>query len=405
MFRITFASRSRLRLVFPLLAAALLLAACDRSAETARAAPVPAKFKVGFMTLHPQAVPLNDELPGRVVAYRTAEVRPQVAGIVRKRLFEEGAAVAAGQPLYQIDPATYQAAVNVAEAELARAQAALRSSTVKVKRYGKLVGSNAVSRQVYDDMRASQAEDKAAVAAAKAQLDVARINLAYTTVKAPIAGRIGRSAVTEGALVTANQDSPLATITQLDPIYVDMTQSSADLLRSRHAVAPGGVVRHKPGELPVRLVLDATGAKYSHVGRVQFAEVLVKETTGTVTVRAVFPNPDHELMPGLFVHGIVSQGTVEKAFLVPQAALMHGSDGQAFVWLIGPDDHVTRQPVTAGRSIGQSWLVTAGLSDGDRIAVDSLQRIRPNITVTPVAAEHEAKTPDAGSARQAQASS
>lgn len=405
MFRITFASRSRLRLVFPLLAAALLLAACDRSAETARAAPVPAKFKVGFMTLHPQAVPLNDELPGRVVAYRTAEVRPQVAGIVRKRLFEEGAAVAAGQPLYQIDPATYQAAVNVAEAELARAQAALRSSTVKVKRYGKLVGSNAVSRQVYDDMRASQAEDKAAVAAAKAQLDVARINLAYTTVKAPIAGRIGRSAVTEGALVTANQDSPLATITQLDPIYVDMTQSSADLLRSRHAVAPGGVVKHKPGELPIRLVLDATGAKYSHVGRVQFAEVLVKETTGTVTVRAVFPNPDHELMPGLFVHGIVSQGTVEKAFLVPQAALMHGSDGQAFVWLIGPDDHVTRQPVTAGRSIGQSWLVTAGLSDGDRIAVDSLQRIRPNITVTPVAAEHEAKTPDAGSARQAQASS
>jgi membrane fusion protein (multidrug efflux system) len=383
----------------------LLLSACDDAEDTAQAAPTPPPPQVGFVTLHAQKVVLDDELPGRTVAYRKAEVRPQVDGIITKRLFDEGASVKAGQPLYQIDPATYQAAVKVAEAELSRAQAALKASTKRVKRNRDLVRKNVVSEQAYDDAVAAQGQDEASVAAARAQLERARINLEYTVVKAPIAGVIGRSAVTEGALVTANQDSALATITQLDPIYVDMTQPSADLLRSRRAVASGKVIVPKPGELPVTLVIDDLGHEYDHEGRVQFAEVMVKETTGSVTVRAVFPNPDHELMPGLFVRGIVNQGTVENAFLVPQAALVRGSDGQPFVWLIGANDQITRQPVIAGRAIGQSWLVTEGLSDGDRVAVDGLQRIRPNIKVTPVAAEREGGKPDAGGARQAPAAS
>jgi len=403
--RITLRNTAGARFALPLLAVVLLLSACDDADDTAQAAPTPPPPQVGFVTLHAQKVALDDELPGRTVAYRMAEVRPQVDGIITKRLFDEGASVKAGQPLYQIDPATYQAAVKIAEAQLSRAQAALKASAKRVKRNRDLVRKNVVSEQAYDDAVAAQGQDVASVDAAKAQLESARINLEYTIVKAPIAGVIGRSAVTEGALVTANQDSALATITQLDPIYVDMTQPSADLLRSRRAVASGKIIVPKPGELPVTLVIDDLGHKYDHEGRVQFAEVMVKESTGSVTVRAVFPNPDHELMPGLFVRGIVSQGTVENAFLVPQTALVRGSDGQPFVWLIGANDQITRQPVIAGRAIGQSWLVTEGLSDGDRVAVDGLQRIRPNIKVTPVAAEREGGKPDASGAKQAPAAS
>lgn len=382
----TFVSFRTVRLV-PVLAAALLLGSCDQQ-EAANAQPAaPPPPQVGVRTVHPQTVPLSTELPGRTVAYRKAEVRPQVDGIIQKRLFEEGATVEAGQPLYQIDPATYRAAVKVAEADLARAKASLQASTTRVDRFSELIGRHAVSRQDYDDAVAAKAEDEADVAAAEAALERARINLDYTIVEAPITGRIGRSSITEGALVIANQETVLATITQLDPIYVDVTQSSAELLRTRHAVETGEITLSDTGEVPVTLEIDTTGTRYPHEGRLQFSEVLVSETTGTISLRAVFPNPERTLMPGLFVRGIVSQGVAPNAFLIPQAAVVRGSDGSAFVWLVGPDDTVKRQPVEVRRSVGADWLVTGGLSDGDRVVVDGLQRVRPDAKVTPVAVD------------------
>jgi membrane fusion protein (multidrug efflux system) len=370
----------------PLLAAFLLLFACGQG-EEGNAQPPDQPPEVGFRTLHAQTVTLTSQLPGRTVAFRIAEVRPQVDGIIRERLFEEGAKVEAGQGLYQIDPATYQAEVKAAEAELARARASLQRSIAQASRYRELLSRKVVSQQEYDEVFAAQAEDEADVAAAQARLERARINLNYTTVTAPIGGRIGRSNITEGALVTANQETALAIITQLDPIYVDLTQSSAELLRTRRAMETGEIIVSGKGEAPVELVIDATGTRYPHQGQVQFSEVLVEETTGTITLRAVFPNPEHELMPGLFVRGIVSQGEVRNAFKVPQAAVVRGNDGQAFVWLIGPDDTIKRQPVTVRRAIDDTWLVTEGLSSGDRVVVDGLQRVQPDSKVTPVPVE------------------
>ncbi len=368
-----------------LLAGLALLAAGCEPEDAANAQPAaPPPPQVGVRSLAPQSVALSTELPGRTVAYRRAEVRPQVDGIIQQRLFEEGAAVEAGEPLYQIDPAVYQAAVKAARAELERAEATLKASSTKVRRYRELIGRNAVSQQDYDDMVAAQAEDAADVAAAEAQLERARIDLEYTVVTAPIGGRIGRSAITEGALVTANQATPLSTITQLDPIYVDVTQSSAELLRTRRAIASGEISVSPSGEVPVELVVDATGGSYPHEGRVQFSEVLVDESTGTVSLRAVFPNPDGELMPGLFVRARVSQGEARNAFLVPQAALVRGSDGGAYVWIVGEGDTVSRRPVTVRRAVGGDWLVTEGLSAGERLVVDGLQRVRPDAAVTPV---------------------
>ncbi|MEX2629738.1 MAG: efflux RND transporter periplasmic adaptor subunit [Tistlia sp.] len=370
-----------------LAAAALLLGACEREdAANAQPAPPPPP-QVGFTVLQPQTVALTAELPGRTVAYRSAEVRPQVDGIIQQRLFEEGATVEAGQPLYQIDPAVYQAAVKAAEAALARAQASFESSSTRVRRYRELVGRNAVSQQDYDDMLATQAEDAADVASAEAQLERARIDLEYTVVSAPISGRIGRSAITEGALVTANQADALARITQLDPIYVDLTQSSGELMRTRRAIEAGAISVSAEGEAPVELILEEGGGTYAHEGRVQFSEVLVNETTGTVSLRAVFPNPERELLPGLFVRAVISQGEARDAFLVPQPALARGGDGQAYVWVIGEDDTVTQRPVTVRRAVGGAWLIGEGLAAGERLVVDGLQRVQPDSKVTPVAVE------------------
>lgn len=373
-----------LRLV--LLGAILLLPACEQE-KAANARPSAEPPQVGFQTIQPQSVRLTTELPGRTVAYRMAEVRPQVDGIIQQRLFEEGASVEAGEPLYQIDPAGYQAAVKAAEAGVARAQASLELSTLQVTRYGELLRRKVVSQQEYDDRVAEQAVDQAEVAAAEAELESARIDLRYTVVTAPIAGRIGRSNVTEGALVTANQEQVLAIITQLDPIYVDLSQSTTELLRTRQAIARGEITVSAGGGIPVELMIDATGARYSHQGELQFTEVLVDETTGTVSRRAVFPNPDHVLMPGLFVRAVVTQGEVKDAFQVPQAAVVRGNDGQAFVWVIGEDNIVKQQPVTARRAVSDTWLITEGLSGGERIVVDGLQRVRPDIAVTPVAVD------------------
>ena len=383
---------AKLRLV-PFLVVFLLLSACGQE-ETANAEPSAEPPQVGYRIVHPQTVTLTTQLPGRTVAFRMAEVRPQVDGIIRERLFEEGARVEAGQRLYQIDPATYQAEVKTAEADLARARASLQRSTAQANRYRELLSRKVVSQQEYDEVSAARGEDEADVAAAEARLERARINLNYTMVTAPIGGRIGRSNITEGALVTANQETALATITQLDPIYVDMTQSSTELMRTRRAIERGEISVSDTGEVPVKLMIDATGADYPHEGRVQFSEVLVNETTATISLRAVFPNPEHVLMPGLFVRGIVSQGEVRNAFKVPQAAVVRGNDGQAFVWLIGPDDMIKRQPVSVRRALGDAWLVTEGLSDGDRIVVDGLQRVKPDSKVRPVAIE-QPDTPDA----------
>lgn len=365
-----------------------LVAACEQE-QAANAQPSAQPPEVGFQTIQPETVQLTTEMPGRTVAYRKAEVRPQVDGIIEERLFEEGATVEAGQPLYRIDPDTYKAAVKVAEANLERARASLHSTTLRVNRYAKLVRDKVVSQEEYDDRLAAQAQDKAEVAAAEAELDAARINLQYTVITAPISGRIGRSHITEGALVTANQDEALAVITQLDPIYVDLTESSAELLRTQHAIETGEITMSEAGEVPVSLVVDATGIRYPHQGKLQFVEVLVDETTGTVTLRAVFPNPEHQLMPGLFVRAIVSQGEVKNAFRVPQPAVVRGPDGQPFVWVVATDDTAKRQPVTVQRAVGGDWLVTNGLSSGDRVVVDGLQRVRPDTKVTPVAVQQQ----------------
>lgn len=362
--------------------ASLALAACEKEQAAAPAPRPPAQ--VGFKTVVAKPVDLTARLPGRVVAFRLAEVRPQVDGIVTRRLFEEGSTVEAGQPLYQIDAAVYEAEVKIAEADLARATATLNSTRTKLKRYESLVKTNAVSRQAYDDVVAEELENKASVAAARAALDAAKISLGYTQVLAPIAGQIGRSSITEGALVTANQSAALATITQLDPINVDFTQSSASLLRLRQMFRTGERAQGSKEALPVTLILDAIDLEYERQGVLQFSEVTVDETTGSVRLRAVFPNADRELLPGMFVHGIVNQGVVERGYLVPQAAVSFTRMGDPYVYVIADDDTVSQAQVHIVDAAGTDWLIDKGLSDGTRVVVDGLQRIRPAAKVTPV---------------------
>ncbi|WPZ33748.1 efflux RND transporter periplasmic adaptor subunit [Thalassobaculum sp. OXR-137] len=379
------------------LAATIALAGCEEEKQaSAPAARPPAQ--VGFTTVKAEAVDLTARLPGRVVAFRRAEVRPQVDGIVTKRLFEEGTTVTAGQPLYQIDAAVYEAQVKMAEADLARATATLNSTRTKLKRYESLVKTSAVSRQAYDDVAAEEQENRASVASANAALDAAKINLGYTEVLAPIGGRIGRSSITEGALVTAGQADALATITQLDPINVDFTQSSAELLRLSQMFKTGQRAQGNGDELPVTLFLDAIDLEYDHRGTMQFSEVTVDETTGSVRLRAEFPNPERDLLPGMFVHGIVNQGVVENGYLVPQAAASFDRMGDPFVYVIGEDDTVSQVKVHIVDAAGKDWLVDRGLSDGMRVVVDGLQRIRPGAKVTPV----EVQRPTAASGEKPQ---
>ena len=376
------------------LLAATALVACEeeKQASSAPAARPPAQ--VGFTTVKAETVDLTARLPGRVVAYRMAEVRPQVDGIVTKRLFEEGSTVEAGQPLYQIDSAVYEAEVKMAEADVSRASATLNSTRTKLRRYESLVKTNAVSRQAYDDVVAQAQENRASVAAAQAALDAAKINLGYTQVLAPIGGQIGRSSITEGALVTAGQSAALATITQLDPINVDFTQSSASLLRLRQMFRTGDRVMGSKEALPVTLILDAVDLEYAQQGTMQFSEVTVDETTGSVRLRAVFPNPDRELLPGMFVHGLVNQGVVERGYLVPQAAVSFTPEGKPYVYVIGDDSKVNRTQVHIVDAADENWLIDKGLSDGQRVVIDGLQRIRPGADVTPVEVQKPASDAD-----------
>ncbi|GAB3445070.1 efflux RND transporter periplasmic adaptor subunit [Insolitispirillum peregrinum] len=366
------------------LSLALAVAACDNQQQQGAAPAAPPPPEVTVQTLAAQTVPLYTDLPGRTAAYRVAEVRPQVSGIVLKRLFTEGSEVQAGQQLYQIDPSTYQAAVQSAMADLAKARATAKSVEAKAARYADLVKINAVSKQDYDDAVASLDQAKADIMVAQAAVDTAKINLEYTKVYAPISGRIGKSAITEGALVTANQTTPMSTLTQLDPIYVDVSQSSSDLMRLRQAVSAGLLQKGQADQAPVTLTLDGSTQAYKHNGQLQFADVTVDETTGAVQVRAVFPNPDKELYPGLFVRARVEQGVRENALLVPQRATIRLPDGSAAVWIVGADNKVATRPIQATQAVGDAWLVNSGLQAGERIVIEGLQKIRAGAEVRPV---------------------
>ena len=353
------------------------LAACDRKPAPPK---MPSQAEVGVVTIKLQSVELTTELPGRTEAFLTADVRPQVSGVITRRNFTEGADVSLGQQLYQIDPATYKASYDTALATLQYDRAALATARAKTSRYKPLAAAQAVSKQDYDDAVAGSGEAAANIATAMASIEQANINLAYTKVMAPISGRIGRSSVTPGALVTANQTTALATITQLDPIYVDVTQPAATLLRLQHEFAAGQLQRTGPNQAKVALVLE-DGSKYPVAGTLQFSEVNVDTGTGTVLLRAIFPNHDHILLPGLYVREELQEGTNNRAILVPQQGVSRNTHGDATVLLVGPDNKTTLRVIQAARTLGANWLVTGGLAAGDRVIVDGLQQLRPGMAV------------------------
>jgi membrane fusion protein (multidrug efflux system) len=361
-----------------LLAATALLAAC---AKDAGGPPPPPE--VTIITLAPRTISITDQLPGRTTAFRVAEVRPQVTGIVKRRLFSEGGEVQAGQQLYQIDPGSYRAALNSAEAALKRAEAQAVSARLLQERYGPLIAANAVSKQENDDAIAANARAEADVAAARAQVDNARINVVYTQVLSPITGRIGRALVTEGALVTSEQQNPLATVQQLDPIYVDITQSSTEMLRLQRQLASGDLVKTDDNQAEVGLTLE-DGTVYAERGRLKVSEVSVDPGTGSVVLRAVFPNPKRELLPGMFVRAQLTRGTRSAALLVPQRGVTRNPKGDATVLIVDKDDKVAEKVVTADRAIDGEWLITTGLTAGDRVIVDGLQKAKPGSQVKPI---------------------
>ena len=359
--------------------ALLLLVAWLLFGRAAPPAPAPGPTPVGIIVVREQPVSLTTELPGRTSPYETSDVRPQVDGIVRARLFTEGDYVRAGQPLYRIDPASYEARVASARAALARARASTIAAEGQVKRYAELVKRNFVSRQLYDNALSAAGEARADVEAQAAALRSAEIDLGRTTVRAPIAGRIGRSLYTTGALVQAGQDNPLTTIQRLDPIFVDIQQSSTDLLRLREQMLAGQVASDKA---PVRLQLES-GSTYPLTGTLSFADVTVDPATGSQAIRAVFPNPQHILLPGMFVRGQISQGVQSRGILVPQRAVSRDERGRPTVLVVGAKGMSELRVVQADRTVGDSWLVTGGLKAGDKVIVDAGPLVRPGIPVKP----------------------
>lgn len=362
-----------------LLLAAGVVGACSGKDDNAKKKGPP---QVGFVVAAPSAVPIATTLTGRTVAYESSEVRPQVNGLIRKRYFTEGSYVRAGQPLFLIDPSLYQASANEASANLAAARATAEAATAKANRLRPLAKMEAVAQQDYTDALATARQARAAIQQSSAQLETARINLRYTSVPAPISGRIGRSLFTVGALVNANQSDPLATIQRLDPMNVDIQQSSADLLAMRRAMGKGGAM---PGSASVRLKLE-DGEDYPYRGTIRFSEVSVNESTGTVTLRASFPNPQNALLPGMFVQATFDQAVEPNAFLVPEPALQRDFGGEASVFLVGPGNKVVRRSVTATRTSGTNWVVTQGLARGDKIITQGLGNLKPGMPVRPVPA-------------------
>lgn len=364
-----------------LIAATLLFAACQREAAQT---PVMPPAAVTAVTIQPKPVTLTRELPGRSAPFLVAEVRPQVTGIVQKRLFEEGAMVEAGQPLYQLDDATYRADFLRAQATLQRARATVELARVNARRAAELAEVDAVSRQENENAIAALAQAEADVGVAEAMLRSAEVQLGYATIRSPISGRIGRSSVTQGALVTANQSEALATVQQLDPIYVDVTQSSRELLDLRRDFAAGTLQR--PEEIPVTIMLE-DGTQYQHAGRLEFAEVSVDPTTGRFALRVLVPNPEQILLPGMFLRAIVSTGVRENAILVPQQGVTRDPRGGTTVMLVGENNVVEVRPVQVSRTVGDQWLVESGLAPGDRVIVEGLQKIAPGATVQITATE------------------
>jgi len=333
--------------------------------------------EVTVVTIKPERVALATELPGRTTVSLASEVRPQITGIVKARTFEEGARVKAGQVLYQIEPAQYQAAYEGAKADLASAQAMLESAKIRDERYAGLLKIEGVSKEEADDARLAHAQAQANVAQKTAALELARINLGWTSITAPISGTIGKSSVTPGALVTANQATPLATIRSLDPIYVDLTESSEQRLKLRGQVGAGKL---EAGSTNVKLLLP-DGSTYERDGKLEFAEVAVDEATGMVTLRAKFPNPDGTLLPGMYVRAVLDEAVEQNAILAPQQGVSHDAKGNASAMVVGADGKAELRTIVATRAIGDRWLVESGLKAGDQLIVEGLNKIGPGMPV------------------------
>jgi membrane fusion protein, multidrug efflux system len=373
------------RTVAPGVGVAVLVALCLELAgckdKPSLAAFPPPKPSVDVVALHAQPVKLTTELPGRTSPYRTAEVRPQVNGVILKRLFTEGDTVQAGQQLYQIDPAPYEASLASAQATLVHAQASVKTAQSVVSRFRPLVAAYAVSRQDLDNAVGTLEQNQADVASAQAAIKSAAINLAYTKVLSPITGHTSRSSVTEGALVTADQTTSLVTITQLDPIYVDVTQPSTTMLRLKREVASAQIKTAADNKVPVRLLLE-DGSRYDQPGELQFSEVTVDQGTGAVTLRAVFPNNTGLLLPGMFVQEQLQEGIRQTAILAPQQGVTHNERGEPTALVVDSDGKVQSRILTTHRAIGDFWLVTQGLNDGDKLIVSGVQMVRPGVEVT-----------------------
>lgn len=365
-------SHARVTLLSSLIISTILLSGCDNSGDQQPHAQIP-QVSVHIVSSTPLSV--TTELPGRTSAYRVAEVRPQVSGIILQRNFVEGSDVNAGQSLYQIDPATYQAAYNSAKGDEAKAEAAAAIAHLTVKRYAPLLGTQYISQQEYDQAVATARQADADVIAAKAAVESARINLAYTKVTSPIGGRIGKSSVTEGALVTNGQADAMATVQQLDPIYVDVTESSNDFMRLKQES-----LQHGSDTKSVQLIME-NGQPYALKGTLQFSDVTVDESTGSITLRAIFPNPQHSLLPGMFVRARIDEGVAPNAILVPQQGVTRTPRGDASVMIVNDKNQVESRQVATSQAIGDKWLITSGLKSGEKVIVSGLQKVRPGVTV------------------------
>ncbi|AYL67257.1 MULTISPECIES: efflux RND transporter periplasmic adaptor subunit [Citrobacter freundii complex] len=374
-------------LLIPLFFSSVIITACDNKPAVKTPSMEP---EVGVVTLAPSSVNIKSELPGRAVSFEIAEIRPQVGGIIIKRNFIEGDKVSKGESLYQIDPAPLQARLDAARGALAKAQATANNVRLTLNRQSALIKSNYVSRQDYDTTRSQLNEAEANVAVAKADLEQATINLRYANVTSPIEGISGKSSVTVGALVTANQGNALVTVQRLDPIYVDLTQSVQDFLRLKEEKASGKIAQQK-GKIPVELMLE-NGKPYRYTGTLEFSDPAVDETTGSVTLRAVFPNPQGEILPGMYVTALLDEGNQQNVLMVPQQGITHNAQGKATALILDQENVVQLREINAVKAVGNQWLVTTGLHPGDRVIVSGLQRIRPGIKARILA--EKPNTPD-----------